>query len=96
MFPEEPSPLTVSLLLVQLRLRELHIEGDDEGTSDVVVVKVGQALAFLPHPSSGLGDLVSDDVDLPRSTQQILKNRHHLHVALYQHEGGKNPKTLNF
>lgn len=64
--PDEASPLTVFLLVVELRLWELYIEGDDEGTSDVVVVKVWQALAFLPHPSSRLGDLVSHDVDLPR------------------------------
>lgn len=45
-------------------LRKLHVEGDDEGTSDVDVVKVGQTFSFLPHSSSGFGDLVSHYVDL--------------------------------
>lgn len=56
--------LTIFLLVVELCLRKLHIEGDDEGTSDVDVVKVGQTFSFLPHASARFGDLVSHYVDL--------------------------------
>lgn len=56
--------LTVLLLIIELSLREVHVEGDDEGAADVDVVKVGQALSLLPHPGPRPGDLVPHDMDL--------------------------------
>lgn len=56
--------LTVLLLVVELRLREVHVKGDDERTADVDVVKVWEALSFLPHSGAGPGDLVSQNMDL--------------------------------
>lgn len=58
------SLLTIFLLFIELCLWEFHIKCDNEGTSDVIVVKVWQALAFLPHPGSRLGDLISHNMDL--------------------------------
>lgn len=65
--------LTILLLFIQLGLRELHIEGDDERTTDIDVVKVWQPLSFLPHTSTRLGDLVSDYVDLRVNDRQRIQ-----------------------
>lgn len=62
--PEVAAALTLFLLFIELCLWEIHIKRDNKGSSDVIVVKVWQALAFLPHPGSRLGDLISHDVDL--------------------------------
>lgn len=70
--------LTILLLFIKLCLRKVHIKCDDEGTSDVYVVKVWQALAFLPHSSTRLGDLISHYMDLPgknRCNQSIHSNQ---------------------
>ena len=56
--------LTLFLIVIQLCLWELDVEGDNERATDVVVVEVGQAFSFLPHPSTRLSDLVPHNVDL--------------------------------
>lgn len=72
------SLLTNFLLFIELCLWEFHIKCDNEGTSDVIVVKVWQALAFLPHPGSRLGDLISHNMDLPcKNTTANMKMNYH-------------------
>lgn len=61
---EQMVALTILLLFIELSLREVHVKGDDEGTADVDVVKVWQALSFLPHSGPRLCDLISQYVDL--------------------------------
>ena len=52
------------VLLVQLALGELDVEGDVHVAEEVVVLVVGHPLALLAHARPGPGDLVPDDVHL--------------------------------
>lgn len=72
--------LTIFLLFIELCPGEFHIKRDNQGTSDIIVVKVWQTFTFLPHPSSRLGDFIPHNVDLLRKTHEIILNLKHHHL----------------
>lgn len=63
--------LTLFLIVIQLCLWELDVKGDNERSTDVVVVKIWQAFSLLPQPGTGLGDLVPLNVNLSQGQSQV-------------------------
>lgn len=57
---------TFPLLSCQLLLGELHVEGDDEGAFDVVVIKVWKPFSLLPQLGAGFCGFIPHDVNLAR------------------------------
>ena len=58
-YSPSPSLLTLLLLLTELPLGEVDVDGDVHGAKQVVVLVVWHAFALLADPRPGPGDLLT-------------------------------------